>query len=109
MAGKWEDKGADQSVSTEDGNESLEVLSAMADSQTNPMTETTHDWADTPWWKGTVCPTNSFRWKLLEWHNRRRAGCIGGMVLQQLIVSPGGGQRKWVDVPWVSEGESDDA
>lgn len=61
-----------------------------------------------PWWSGTVVPTNTYRWKCLEWHDIRRAGCIGGMVLQQLIRDTGGGKRRWVDVPRVWHGASDD-
>lgn len=64
--------------------------------------------AQKPWWEGTRVPTNTFRWKVLEWHNPRRAGCIGGMVLQQLVCHPGGTKRRWVDVPWVWHGASDD-
>lgn len=64
---------------------------------------------EAPWWRGTVCPTGTYRWKALQWHDRRRAGCIGGMVLQQLITDTNGMRRRWVDVPIVSYAETDDA
>ena len=64
--------------------------------------------AEDKWWKHKSCPTNSFRWKVLDWHDNSRAGCIGGMVLQQLHTDPMGGLRRvWLDVPMVSERASD--
>lgn len=55
--------------------------------------------AERPWWHGTVCPTGRLRFK--------ESG--DGMILQELVTDTGGIRRRWLAIPVVTEGESDDA
>jgi len=56
--------------------------------------------AERPWWHGTVCPTGRLRFK---------ENGESGMILQEMVTDTGGMRRRWVTIPVVTAGASDDA
>lgn len=58
-----------------------------------------HETTEPPWWLGTVCPTGRLRTKV---------DTVGNYRLQELIRPPGGGRGRWINLPMVDAGASDD-
>lgn len=67
------------------------------------MNETTeeqrNETIDRPWWHGTVCPTGYLRVKV---------DLAGNYRMQELVRPTGGGRGRWINLPMVDAGVSDD-
>ncbi len=77
-------------------NSSTEAAAEEASGPSSPRPETT---TRPPWWHGTVCPTGNLRVKVT---------LAGNYRVQQLVRPTGGGRGRWLNVPMVDAGVSDD-